>query len=214
MTKARPAGRIEIIPAAMQRVLHILCATLLFGAWSSSPSARAQGTPQLASVTPLTGETNAALNSKLVFVFNQPMDTNVFVLPSFPPILVGNLDVTPANYFLSGTWSADGRTLTCEPSSPLPAHAEVHWTLNPANSSFPLTSSTGVPLITVSGSFRTGSSSGGGCDQTGLPSGWGNFSINKNSSYEQTSAADPLPAAQSPFVFGAFAFLNGRGIRE
>jgi hypothetical protein len=204
MTKARPTGRIEIIQAAMQRVLRILCATLLFGAWWNSPCARAQGTPQLASVAPPNGETNAALNSKLVFVFNQPMDTNVFVLPSFPPILVGNLDVTPANYFLSGTWSADGRTLTCETFSPLPANADVHWTLNPANSTFPLTSSTGVPLITVSGSFRTGSSSGGGCDQTGLPPGWGNFSIYKNSSYEQTTAADPLPAAQSPFVFGAF----------
>ena len=203
MTKALPTGRIEIIHAALRRVLHILCATLLFGAWWSSPSARAQGTPQLASVTPPNGDTNASLSSSLVFVFNQPMDTNVLVLPSFPPIFIGNLDVTPANYFLSGTWSADGRTLTCEPSSPLPAHAEVHWTLNPANSSFPLTSSTGVPLMTVSGSFRTGSSSGGGCDQTGLPSGWGNYSINKNTSHEQTSAADPGPAAQSPFLFGS-----------
>jgi hypothetical protein len=202
MTKARPTGRIEIIQAAMQRVLRILCATLLFGAWWNSPCARAQGTPQLASVAPPNGETNAALNSKLVFVFNQPMDTNVFVLPSFPPILVGNLDVTPANYFLSGTWSADGRTLTCVASSPLPANADVHWTLNPANSMFPLTSSSGVPLLTVAGSFRTGS--GGGCDRTGLPPDWGNFSISKNSFYEQTSAADPLPAAQPAFLFGAF----------
>src|SRR6185369_5376185 len=174
MTKPLSTGRNENIRAGM-RVLHLLCATLLFGAWWGAPTARAQGTPQVVSVTPPNGDTNAALNSNLVFVFNQPMDTNVPVLPSFPPFLVGNLDVTPANHFLSGTWSADGRTLTCEPSSPLPANANVNWTLNPANSMFPLTSASGVPLTTVSGSFKTGSSSGGGCDQTGLPPGWGNY---------------------------------------
>jgi len=132
------------------------------------------------------------------------MDTNVPVLPSFPPFLVGNLDVTPANHFVTGTWSADGRTLTCELSSPLPANTAINWTLNPANSAVPLTSSSDVALTTVSGSFKTGSSGGGGCDQTGLPPGWGNYSINKSGSYEQTSTADPLPAAESPFLFGAF----------
>ena len=194
----------EKVHAGMPCVLPILYATLLFGAWWGAPAARAQGAPQVVSFAPPNGETNAALNSSLVFVFNQPMDTNVPVLASFPPFLVGNLDVTPANHFLSGTWSADGRTLTCEASSPLPANADVNWTLNPANSMLPLTSSSGVPLMTVSGSFRTGSNGSGGCDQTGLPPGWGNYSINKTSFYEQTSAADPLPAAQSPFFFGAF----------
>jgi hypothetical protein len=204
MTNAQARRQVKHIHAGKQRALHILCATLLFGAGWGSPAARAQGTPQLVSVAPANGDTNAALNSTLVFVFNQVMDTNVPVLPSFPPFLVGNLDVTPASTFVSGTWSADGRTLTCESLSPLPANTDVNWTLNPANSAFPLASSSGVPLMTVSGSFRTGSSSSGGCDQSGLPPGWGNYSINKSSFYQQTSAADPVPAAQSPFLFGAF----------
>jgi hypothetical protein len=204
MTKALPTGRIQNTRRNMQLVLHILYAILVFCAWWGAPTACAQGTPQLVSVTPANGDTNVTLNSSLVFVFNQPMDINVPAVPSFPPFLVGNLDVTPANHYPSGTWSADGRTLTCEASSPLPANANVNWTLNPAGSMFPLTSSSGVPLATVSGSFKTGSSGGGGCDQTGLPPGWGNYSISKSGFYEQTSAADPLPAAQSPFLFGAF----------
>ena len=185
------------------RACPILIATLLQGL--VAPVAHAQGAPQLVSVTPANGTTNADINTSIVFLFNQTMDTNVPVLASFPPFVVGNFDVTPANHYISGSsWSADGRTLTCPAQVPLPADSTVSWTLNPAGSMFPLTSSGGVPLATVSGSFKTGSGGGGGCSQTGFPPGWGNYSITKNYTYDQTSAADPVPASQSPFLFGAF----------
>src|ERR1043165_8052482 len=52
-----PTGRIETMHARTLRVFPILCAILLFVGWSAS-TARAQGTPQLASVTPARGDTN------------------------------------------------------------------------------------------------------------------------------------------------------------
>jgi hypothetical protein len=187
--------------------LFTLGTALVLGSLSTVP-ADAQ-TPQLVSVTPANGTTNAALNSSLVFVFDQPMDTDVIVIPSFPPFLIGNLDISRAGHYTDGSWSADGRTLTCVPSVPLPADANVTWTLNPAGSAFPFASASGTPLATVSGSFKTTSGGGGTneCDPRGLPSGWGSYSVTKNLSYDQVSSADPLPSTNSPFLFGVF--VNG-----
>ena len=71
----------------------------------------AQTPPQLVSVTPAIGETNAAPRDSVVFVFDQAMD--------FTPLLttagavVGNYQFTPINAQsgFTGSWSADRKTL-------------------------------------------------------------------------------------------------------
>ena len=50
---------------------------------------------------------------------------------------------------LSATWSDDGRTLTCAPSSDWPANTKFTWKLNPAGSVLPLSSEGGIPLATA-----------------------------------------------------------------
>src|SRR5687767_14473549 len=91
MTNSLLSGRIKNNRNRRRRTLPALCTALLFGAFSGAPAALAQA-PQLFSVTPPNGTTNAPVNSSLVFVFDQPMDTDVSVTPSFPPFLVGNLE--------------------------------------------------------------------------------------------------------------------------
>jgi hypothetical protein len=165
----------------------------------------AQAAPSLVSVTPANGATNVPVNSTLVFVFDQDMDTSVDLIPSFPPFLVGNFEVTPATAIFLGAWEPDDRTLTCTPVSDLPANTMISWKLNPAGAPLPLTSAAGQPLATVSGSFTTAGGGGGGqCDPSGIPSSWGHYSVSKNLSYDQTSTADPIPRADAPFLFGAF----------
>lgn len=292
---------------------------------------RAQGTPTVTSVTPANGATGVAVDSALVFVFNTPMDVDVSFIPSVPPFVVGNMEFTPSGAVaaVEFQWSADGRTLTCQPVSEMPANATIAWKLNPAGAMFPIKSSGGAALATVSGSFTTGAGGGGGgtepqlvssdpadgatavpvtstvvfvfdqamqkntalggfppavpgavawggtgvtatkfsyawsedgqtltctyagelpgnteitwalnpgtliqlqneagdplptgvysgsfttgqggggenCDPSGVPSTWGSYSISKMASYQQTSPADPVPVAESPFAFSAF----------
>lgn len=185
------------------RVLAILgfCCGLL----CAGPGAMAQA-PQLTSVTPANGASDVPINTSLVFRFDQAMDTDVMVTPSFPPFLIGNLSVSAGSsaalYF--GNWSEDGLTLTCDPvTGDLPEGTLVTWTLNPAGTSEPFVSASGTPLGTISGSFTTaGEGSTGDDDCDGLPDGWGAFSVFKGANYLQTSEADPVPEAIEPFVFG------------
>jgi hypothetical protein len=62
----------------------------------------------------------------------------------------------------------------------------------------------GEPLATdtYSGSFTTAAGQGGGgdCDPDGVSDDWGTYSLSKNGSYGQTSAADPVPLAEDPFA--------------
>jgi hypothetical protein len=162
--------------------------------------------PNLIFVTPADGETGVGLGASMVFEFDQPMDTSVSVVPSVPPFLAGNFEVTGAGSFafFMGTWSEDGRTLTCQPLSEYPENSTVRWTLNPAGGSEPFTSEGGTPLATVSGSFTTTGGGGGGdenCD--GLPDTWGGYTVFKGAAYTQTSTADPVPENAAAFYFGA-----------
>lgn len=133
-------------------------------AWLALPSAQAQTPPKLNSVSPARSAIEVPLTSALVFVFDQPMMVEVPILPSIPPILVGNLDVEPSATVpsLDTSWSEDGRTLTCVPSADWPARTSITWTLNPAGTPWPISSALGTPLATVSGSFTTGAGGGGG----------------------------------------------------
>jgi hypothetical protein len=163
--------------------------------------------PQLASVTPANGATEVATDADMVFVFDQPMDTNVPLVSSFPPFVVGNFESTGAGpaVFFNGTWSADGRTLTVSPSSAYPGNATIGWTLNPAGALLTFTSEDGTEaLATVSGSFSVGQGGGGGGDEDcdGLPDGWGGYSLSKGAYYTQDSAADPVPETPEAFFFG------------
>jgi hypothetical protein len=163
--------------------------------------------PQLVSVDPPNGATDVATDAEIVFVFDQPMDTSVPLVPSLPQFgLVGNYELTGAGQFnfLNGTWSEDGLTLTCTATVPFPANSTVVWTLNPVGSTEPFTNEDGTELATVTGSFTVGTGGGGGGDEdcNGLPDGWGGYSFFKGARYEQTSTADPVPEMPEPFAIG------------
>jgi hypothetical protein len=131
---------------------------LLAGLLSPVPTAIA-APPQLASVTPADGSTGAGSTTPLVFTFDQPMDTTVPYFPTSPGVpLIGNFEFLPASFALqvSGTWSADGRTLTVRPNLSLPLNQTFNWKLNPAGTLFPNKSKTGELLATVAGSYTTG----------------------------------------------------------
>ena len=197
--QGRGRGWFRTTRTAVGMVVTLLAVLTSPGAWAQAP--------QLVSVTPARGATGVAVNSSIVFVFDQPMDTNVPLLVSLPPFVVGNFEVTGAGAlaFFEGTWSADGRTLTCAPTAALPGNSTIGWTLNPAGSLFPFTSEDGTEfLATTSGSYTTGEGGGGGGDEDcdGLPDGWGGFNLYKGASYVQTSAADPVPETPEGFFFG------------
>jgi len=190
-------------------VREVVSLTVTLFVVGTSPVAWAQA-PQLVSVTPANGATGVTTNAAIVFVFDQPMDTAVDLEPSLPDFgVLGNYQLTGSGLFnfLTGTWSQDGRTLTCTPTAAFPANATIGWTLNPAEGESPFTNEDGTEaLATVSGSFSTGTGGGGGgsdenCD--GLPDEWGGFNLFKGASYEQTSAADPVPEASDGFYFGS-----------
>jgi hypothetical protein len=146
----------------------------------------------------------------MVFVFDQPMDTTVDWMPSFPPFAIGNFEWSLDTFSVvhEWDWSEDGRTLTAAYLfGEFPAGTLVMWTLNPGGGGDdPFVSESGVPLPETTGSFMTaGQSTGqeGDEDCDGFPDEWGSYAIFKGASYEQTSAADPLPAANAPYGFGA-----------
>lgn len=177
-------------------------------------AAHAQSPPKLLSVTPTDGDTNAAPRGSVVFVFDQDMERTPLLI-TVPPNIVGNYQFTPAtvNTLFSGSWSADRRTLTFQPSSFIPLNTAVTWTLNPSNSPAPLKSVTGQPLATISGSFKIASSSGGSPSETCPPltPAPGSYVLTKFVQYLQTSAADPIPSAANSATFVASVLSPGGG---
>jgi hypothetical protein len=172
---------------------------------STSVATRAQSVPQLASVSPASGATNAAPRDSVVFVFDQAMDTTIPLLATIGTIFVGNYEFTPTTVYslMSGSWGADRRTLTFKPSSPIPLNTAVSWTLNPAGTTVPLKSAAGQPLATVTGNYKIASNSGGSTNEvcppvTPTP---GAYTVSKNLQYLQSSAADPVVAPGSPGLF-------------
>ncbi len=157
--------------AGASRLLKRLDPLALAGclAAASAPTALSQVAPTVTSVTPANGATDVPVTSTLVFRFSQDMNTEVPLVPSVPPFLVGNFEITPeAAQIFDFEWSADKRTLTGTPSGDLPANTTISWRLNPAGSFLPLTSAGGTPLATTSGSFTTGAGGGGGGDEPAL----------------------------------------------
>ena len=139
----------------LKTVLH---GALLITALAASIGAQAQSAPKLVSVRPADGATGVATNSTVVFVFDQDMDTlTAFPIASFPPALVGNFEFQPAGLSFIGTFETDNRTLTIQCLTALPFDTTISWKLNPPGGTIfkPLASTSGKPLATISGSFRT-----------------------------------------------------------
>src|SRR5438128_7103321 len=123
----------------------------------------AQSVPMLVSVSPAIGATNAAPRGSVVFVFDQAMDTTTPLLATIGTFLIGNYEFSPAsvNSLLSGRWGADRRSLTIQPSGPIPLNTTVSWTLNPAGATAPLKRAKGQPLETVTAYYTIASNYGG-----------------------------------------------------
>ncbi|MGE3311096.1 MAG: Ig-like domain-containing protein, partial [Limisphaerales bacterium] len=125
--------------------------------FATAPSGRAQSAPTLASVSPTNGAMLVPTTASVVFVFDQEMDTSVFLLQTIPNALVGNFEVVAPgfNQSLIATWGSDKKSLTLKPAIQFP-YATFTWRLNPPGALFPLKSMGGVLLDTVSGTFATG----------------------------------------------------------
>ncbi len=187
------------------------CAAVL-----ASLAVHAQTPPVVVSVSPPDGATQVPTQTKLVFTFDQPMDTTVVLLQSAPG-LVGSFEVTAPgfNQVLVATWGPDQRTLTVEPAVPFP-YATFSWTLNPpgVQSFFQIKSAEGTPLPTVSGTFSTGA--GGQAPQLGstVPA-HGATDVRTNVQVEfrftQAMTADPQIAGNPPAVPAAVAW-SGEGV--
>lgn len=154
----------------------------------------------LGSSIPANGAVNVRVDRPVEFKFDQVMKKDAVVAGTVLWSGVG-LDVSNFGY----SWSTDGRSLFATYATNLPAHTQISWQLNPSSASVKLQSAAGKPLAVDSyaGQFTTGSSNPG-CDLTGLPSGWGSYSIYKRSGFQQFSSADPLPGTNvAAFVFSA-----------
>ncbi len=154
---ASPLLSCIMTPDAMKSLLVFprQIAVLFFACLTISPFA--QTAPTLSSVTPADGATQVATTTPLVFVFDQAMDTNVFLIASSAG-LVGTYELTAPNFnqVLAAEWTND-RTITITPFIQFP-YATFTWTLNPPGSLtfFRLKSKAGVELAAVSGTFTTG----------------------------------------------------------
>ncbi len=205
-------GRRSWLPLA----IGALCLVVL----EVSPTACAQGTPTVTSFTPANGATGVAVDSALVFAFDQPMDTDVSFVPTVPPFVVGNMEFTPSGSVaaVDFQWSDDGRTLTCQPATEMPANTTITWKLNPAGAMIPITSSGGTALATVSGSFTTGAGGGGGGTAPKLVSSSpadGAIDVSVTTTvvfvFDQAMQKNPALGGFPPTVIGAIAW-GGTGL--
>jgi hypothetical protein len=171
---------------------------------STSVAIHAQSVPQIVSVSPASGATNAAPRGSLVFVFDQAMDTTIPLLATIGTIVIGNYEFSPftVNSLMSGSWGADRRTLTFKPSSPIALNTTVSWTLNPAGATVPLKNAT-QPLQSVTGNYKIASNSGGSTNEVCPPvtPAPGVYTLSKNVQYLQSSAADPILSTANPGLF-------------
>ncbi len=121
--------------------------------------------PQLVSTTPPDQATDVPTRAPLVFTFDRDMNTTIPVVSSLPGLFVGNIEFEPPiGILVEGTWSGNQRVLTCVPLDSWPPNTTITWRLNPPGTLLALTSAAGIPLVTVSGSFTTGGSGGGGAE--------------------------------------------------
>lgn len=161
--------------------------------------------PTLSSVTPLANATAVPVNTTVIFKFNQPMKKQT-APGGNPPTIPGAVSWTGVEAAkFTYTWSADGRQLACDYSGGFPLSTSVGWVLNPTAAPTQLESLTGqvLPADTFSGNFNTAATIP--CDPDPLPDTWGNYTLFKISTYDQTSSADPTPNSDGlPFLFSTF----------
>lgn len=163
--------------------------------------------PKLVSSSPADLAFNVPRNENVVFIFDQPMKK----IPN-PGLAIEwqGTDLDPDK--LSYTWSADGTILTCDYAGDLPGGTWIIWQLNPGSASVFLESQEGEPLPEdeYEGMFFTATASSE-CDPDGVPDTWGSYGVQKTALYEQTSAADPTPEKEQPFMFCATVFGPAKG---
>jgi hypothetical protein len=204
----------------------ILMAALLVLAGPAHEAA-AQSAPQLISIVPANGAADVPVGATLTFTFDQDMNVFVPLFPTISGFFVGNLEFTPGDILFDSTWSADGRSVTCEFTENLPAATTIAWRLNPSGTQLPITSQSGVPLATVSGTFMTGQGGGnggnggnGGDDDppslvssnpangaTGIP-----VSASIRFVFDQPMELNPAVGGYPPLVPGAIAW-TGAGLQ-
>ena len=103
--------------------------------------------PQLVTSFPTNGTAGVALNSPVLFTFNEAM--------AEAQSIAWSANVSAGGFLYN--WSGDGRTLTCTYLGSLPASATITWTLNPSAQPLNFADVAGNPLPanTYSGSFST-----------------------------------------------------------
>jgi hypothetical protein len=143
--------------------------------------------PGFVTSAPFPGEVDVALNTVVVFQFDEPMDTTVDAGQAI------NWSVLPDPFGYS--WSPDGRRLFCNygPGLPLPASTTVQWTLNPTGSATKLRDAAGNPLADdiAAGDFSTGVIDNSGDPDVVL------VELGKVKEFFPTGSA-PSPASTSP----------------
>jgi hypothetical protein len=199
---------------------------LILAAWvvsfAAPSTAWSQTAPTLVSATPADGAMFVAVTNRVVvFTFDQPMkkDPNIAMGPPATPAAVrwfANGVLNPAAFTYS--WNDDGTRLICTYSGPFETGTQINWVLNPNSAPVKLESAAGVPLPTglYRGQFTT-AGAGPSCDPDGVPDNYGSFALYKIEIFAQTSADDPVPAAEdnahsfSAYVYG-LAGLTGASL--
>lgn len=173
------------------------------GSFTTGTSSGGGGSaPQLVSSSPPDLAFNVPRNANVVFIFDRPMKK--IPNPGLAIMWQGTgVDPGKFNY----TWSTDGTTLTCDYAGDLPGGTSIIWQLNPGSTSVVLESQEGEPLPEgeYEGMFFTATASNE-CDPDGVPDTWGTYGVQKIATYKQTSAADPTPEKDEPFVFSAIVY--------
>ncbi len=163
--------------------------------------------PKLVSTTPANGATGVSVSSTIVFVFDQAL-VPVPQVGGIPPFVKGPLTLTGTGLVAAQfnyTWSQDAKTLTCTYTGNLPGNTTISWSLNAADAIFFFENEGGEQVARTTGSFTTGEGSGEpGCDPDLEFLDWGDYVLGKNSQYEQSSPADPVPASETAFTFSSF----------
>ena len=155
--------------------------------------------PELMVSQPLSGATEVALDSMIVFVFSEPM------LPMQSIEWSG--DVNAANF--SYSWMPGNMGLVCSYSGGFPGNTTVAWTLNPiagGATNFRDAAGNELPAELYQGFFTTveGGDPTDPCDDPTEPDdGIGFAGIYKNLQYVQTGNSTPVLDLEDPAYIGA-----------
>ena len=150
-----------------------------------------QAQPTITSVTPPDGATGVSATTPAVFVFSTAMNTSA-------TYALFNEDTSGDSVFVTYSWSADGKALTCTPAPSWPANQTIDWAVNGFDISF-------TPLEGAStGSFTVG---GGGGNSGSGTNRITTFTIAKIYFYDQTSTAAPFLDGTVSDGFGAATSL-------